>query len=194
MGELHDRKQADYGRGDDPFANVRASTEWGMPAWVGAMVRLTDKVRRLQTFADKGELANEGAIDSFNDIAVYAVIARVLYEQDKDWDDLQARLAANSQAFRDRDGADALLDTDSEAHREWRRQRGYIDPPVASDPGQPYDALTPEDVRKMRRILTPEEFQEWRAIRGFIDPDPADCSECGCQTDDHACEPCGLGF
>src|SRR5207245_10917894 len=31
LGELHDKKQADYGRGDDPFANVRASTEWGVP-------------------------------------------------------------------------------------------------------------------------------------------------------------------
>src|SRR5690242_20476207 len=29
LGELHDRKQADYGRGDDPFANVRASEEIG---------------------------------------------------------------------------------------------------------------------------------------------------------------------
>lgn len=82
MGELHDRKQQDYGKDDDPFANVRASEEWGMPAWVGAMVRATDKVRRLQSFAAKGELANESVIDAFNDLAVYAVIARVLYEQD----------------------------------------------------------------------------------------------------------------
>lgn len=83
MGELHDRKQQDYGRGDDPFANVRASTEWDILPWIGAMVRLTDKVRRLQTLAQTGELANEGAIDSFMDIAVYAVIARVLFEQEE---------------------------------------------------------------------------------------------------------------
>ena len=81
-GELHDRKQADYGRGDDPFANVRASDEWGVPGWVGAMIRLNDKVRRLQTLASRGSLANEAAIDSFMDIAVYALIARVLYEQE----------------------------------------------------------------------------------------------------------------
>lgn len=80
-GETHDRKQADYGRGDDPFANVRASEEWGMPGWVGAMIRLNDKVRRLQTLAAKGSLANEAAVDSFMDIAVYALIAYVLYEQ-----------------------------------------------------------------------------------------------------------------
>ena len=81
-GELHDRKQADYGRGDDPFANVRAAEEWGVQGWVGAMIRLNDKVRRLQNYAASGELHNESALDSFMDIAVYALIARVLYEQD----------------------------------------------------------------------------------------------------------------
>src|SRR2546422_1657577 len=82
LGELHDKKQADYGRGDDPFANVRASTEWGVPAWVGAMIRLNDKVRRLQSLALKGKLANESAEDSLRDIAVYAIIALVLREEE----------------------------------------------------------------------------------------------------------------
>lgn len=82
VGELHDLKQADYGLDDDPFANVRASAEWGLPAWIGAMVRGTDKVRRLQTFARKGELKNESVIDAFMDLAVYAIIARILYEEE----------------------------------------------------------------------------------------------------------------
>lgn len=82
IGALHDKKQQDYGKGDDPFANVRSSKEWGIPAWVGAMVRLNDKVKRLQALARKGNLVNESALDSFDDIAVYALIARVLYEQE----------------------------------------------------------------------------------------------------------------
>jgi hypothetical protein len=82
-GELHDRKQEDYGREHDPFANVRSTSAWGIPAWVGAMIRLYDKVVRLQALALKGELANEAAVDSFMDIAVYALIARVLYEQEQ---------------------------------------------------------------------------------------------------------------
>lgn len=81
LGELHDRKQADYGRDDDPFANVRASEDWGVPAWVGAMVRATDKVRRLQALTQNGKLDNESADDSLRDLAVYAVIALVLFEQ-----------------------------------------------------------------------------------------------------------------
>jgi hypothetical protein len=49
-GEMHDRKQADYGKADDPFANVRSSDEFGVTGWVGAMIRLNDKVKRLQSF------------------------------------------------------------------------------------------------------------------------------------------------
>jgi len=82
-GELHDMKQSDYGRGDDPFANVRASEEWGISGWKGAMIRLNDKVRRLQSLATREVLNNEAAEDSFKDIAVYALIALVLFEQDQ---------------------------------------------------------------------------------------------------------------
>jgi hypothetical protein len=86
IGELHDRKQADYGSEKDPLANVRASEEWGIPAWVGALIRLNDKVNRLKAFARKRSLANESAEDSMVDIAVYALIARILYEQEaKEW-------------------------------------------------------------------------------------------------------------
>ncbi len=81
LGELHDRKQQDYGRDQDPFANVRSSVDFGVDGWVGALIRLNDKIRRLQSMALKGHLVNESAVDSFRDIAVYAIIAMVLYEQ-----------------------------------------------------------------------------------------------------------------
>lgn len=81
LGSLHDQKQRDYGKDDDPFANVRGTTEWGIEAWVGAMVRGTDKVKRLQQYARTGTLANEGARDSFLDLAVYSIIALVLWEE-----------------------------------------------------------------------------------------------------------------
>lgn len=83
LGELHDKKQQDYGTEDAPFANVQGSREWGVEPWVGAMIRATDKLRRLQKFARCGELANEAVEDSFRDLAVYAVIALVLYEEGK---------------------------------------------------------------------------------------------------------------
>lgn len=82
LGALHDAKQADYGRENDPFANVRGTTEWGVPAWVGAMVRANDKVKRLQNLATKGSLSNEAAEDSFKDLAVYSIIGLVLFEEE----------------------------------------------------------------------------------------------------------------
>lgn len=81
VGSLHDLKAADYGTDKDPFANLRAAEDFGIPAWVGTMVRLNDKVTRLKSLAVKGNLKNEAATDSFMDIAVYALIAHVLYEE-----------------------------------------------------------------------------------------------------------------
>ena len=82
IGALHDKKQGDYGSDSDPFANVRASVEWGVPGWVGALIRLNDKVKRLQAFARKGSLANESAEDSLLDIAVYSLIGLILYREE----------------------------------------------------------------------------------------------------------------
>ncbi len=79
MRELSRRKQADYGRESDPFANVSASEEFGIPPWVGALVRAQDKMRRLQAAARGSQLANEGVEDSLIDLANYAVIALGLF-------------------------------------------------------------------------------------------------------------------
>jgi nucleoside 2-deoxyribosyltransferase len=82
LGDLHDLKQEDYGSDADPFANVRGTADWGIAGWEGAMIRATDKVHRLMSYARRGRLSNEGVIDSFNDLAVYAIIARVLFEEE----------------------------------------------------------------------------------------------------------------
>lgn len=77
---LHNRKRADYGSKTDPYANVRASAEFGIPPWIGVMVRANDKVKRIKAAATGSTMQNESIIDSFNDLAVYAIIARILYE------------------------------------------------------------------------------------------------------------------
>lgn len=81
MRELHQRKAADYGRGQDPFANVRASAEFGIPAWVGVMVRAGDKLHRVKSFIHNGSLKNESLEDSLQDLAAYAIIALVLFRE-----------------------------------------------------------------------------------------------------------------
>ena len=84
LGDLHDKKQMDYGRAADPFANVRATEGFGVPAWVGAAMRANDKMIRIQKFAQDKTLANESVEDSFRDLAVYAVIGLVLFEEQRD--------------------------------------------------------------------------------------------------------------
>lgn len=81
LGDLHDKKQQDYGRSDDPFSNITASLDWGISPHVGSLLRMNDKVRRLQSWVKNGHLANEGAQDSMRDIAVYAIIALVQLEE-----------------------------------------------------------------------------------------------------------------
>ena len=78
---MHQRKGADYGTDQDFFANVSASAKWGVDPWVGAMMRLNDKVIRLQQAATRGSLMNEGIEDSMLDIATYAVIALCLFRR-----------------------------------------------------------------------------------------------------------------
>jgi hypothetical protein len=83
LGRLHDEKSIGYGTSEDPLANCRASERWGVPGWVGTMVRASDKVQRLQSFVQKGSLPFESIEDSLRDLAVYAVIALVLFEQER---------------------------------------------------------------------------------------------------------------
>lgn len=81
-GEMHDRKQADYGTATDPFANVRSASDWGLPGSLGACIRMGDKLRRLQAFYAKGSLANESVEDAFLDLLVYAGIGLLLYREE----------------------------------------------------------------------------------------------------------------
>ncbi len=78
---MHIKKGADYGTDQDTFANVRASEEFGVPAWKGAVLRANDKMARLKTYCIKGTLANEGVEDSLLDLANYAVIALRLFRE-----------------------------------------------------------------------------------------------------------------
>ena len=78
---MHDKKGRDYGIGIDTLGNVRSSEQWGIPAWIGTLVRANDKVVRLQNAAKGSALVNEGIEDSLMDLAAYAVIALVLYRE-----------------------------------------------------------------------------------------------------------------
>ena len=76
---MHDRKSKDYGRPADPYYNVKMSEEFGVPAWIGCLMRANDKFKRLQSAAQGSTMANESVEDSLMDMAVYLVIALDLY-------------------------------------------------------------------------------------------------------------------
>lgn len=81
MWDLHQKKNQDYGAKEDPYRNVRSGADWGVDPWVSALIRGGDKIKRLQKYAQTKELANEGAEDSLIDLAVYSVIALVLWRE-----------------------------------------------------------------------------------------------------------------
>lgn len=81
MWALHQKKNQDYGAKNDPYRNVRGGADWGVDPWVSAQIRLGDKTKRLQKYAQTGELTNENAEDSLLDQAVYSVISLVLWRE-----------------------------------------------------------------------------------------------------------------
>ena len=83
LAAMHAKKAADYGSGKDVFANVRGSSAFGVPPWIGAMLRGNDKVKRIQSFIANGKLENEGVEDSLLDLASYAIIALVLLREER---------------------------------------------------------------------------------------------------------------
>ncbi len=79
LGELHDKKSADCGVDQDPFANLRMCKMAGIEPWEGVVIRMGDKYSRLCT-AMRGTLRNEGVEDAFLDMAVYSILGLILYK------------------------------------------------------------------------------------------------------------------
>jgi hypothetical protein len=83
MKELHNKKVQDYGSEKDPFANIRESaTGAHIEPWRAAVVRMLDKVHRIERFCEVGGLHNEGVEDSLLDLATYALITLALRREE----------------------------------------------------------------------------------------------------------------
>ena len=79
--ELRAKKSHDYARTDDQFSNLRACEVMGIPAWVGILIRMGDKFSRLQQLTTREAKVKESIRDNLMDIAVYALLAIILYER-----------------------------------------------------------------------------------------------------------------
>ena len=84
MKRTHDAKRHDYASTEDVFANFRTCEMAGIPAWKGVCVRISDKFSRIMGFARKErlEVKDESIKDTLVDMANYALIALILYEED----------------------------------------------------------------------------------------------------------------
>lgn len=86
--KMHDDKNTDYSTLEDPLANLKECTKLGLDPSIGVLLRMQDKMMRIQNFYKKGELVNESVRDSLIDLAVYSLLAVVILdEQDKEWKD-----------------------------------------------------------------------------------------------------------
>ena len=85
LAQLHSDKNHDYA-GEDPLSNFFLSEKMGIPAWKGCLVRMSDKISRLWSFARKGayKVQDEKVEDTLMDLAVYAIIAILLFKRGGD--------------------------------------------------------------------------------------------------------------
>ena len=85
MKAMHKKKSQDYGSASDPLANIRNGAEFvGIEPWRAAMVRLSDKVTRLQTYCRTGSLEYETVEDTLLDLASYALLTLLIHREGND--------------------------------------------------------------------------------------------------------------
>lgn len=85
--DLMTRKNYDYTSGSgDSFANFRGSSYLGIDPVLGVMLRMQDKMMRIRTFVEKGELKvkDESVRDAFIDLVNYTVLMYGLIEEGKE--------------------------------------------------------------------------------------------------------------
>ena len=83
MQSMHDEKSKGYGSADDPYANVKASAELGVPPWVGALLRLNDHLTRIKQHLTRGTLSlDDIRKNDLIDIPTYGAIALALFDEE----------------------------------------------------------------------------------------------------------------
>ena len=84
MAETHSRKNHDYSVASDPLSNFKeCARQVGCTPFQVVHMHLANKMARIQQLAQKENLVKgEGLIDSLMDLAVYAVLARIILENE----------------------------------------------------------------------------------------------------------------
>ena len=87
MVEVTQKKNADYtGASEDPFANFKRVEALGITSTeIGFLTRMTDKLCRITSFVQKGELQvkDESVQDTLHDLANYCALMSAYIESKK---------------------------------------------------------------------------------------------------------------
>ena len=87
--EIMERKNNDYTGGEratDIFANFKASKVLDIHPVKGILMRMMDKIQRIQSFTNDNELQvpNESVYDACEDIINYAILAKAMLKEERD--------------------------------------------------------------------------------------------------------------
>lgn len=84
IDSLHYKKNHDYA-GGNYLSDLIASSRAGITPWKNALLRLQQKMSRLESFAKQGEFMvdDEKLEDTCKDLAVYSILCLILYKNKK---------------------------------------------------------------------------------------------------------------
>ena len=82
--QLMSRKNNDYTAGGSPFSNFEMANMFGVDPKLGLLLRVMDKIKRIETFIRQGKLdvVNESRTDSVIDIINYMVLLEGMFIDD----------------------------------------------------------------------------------------------------------------
>ena len=87
MARLHVNKNAGYAgaTNPDPWANFRMAEDFGVSAFKGCIIRMSDKYIRVKNLLKDpdNEKVGESIKDTLQDLAAYALIALCLLEEEE---------------------------------------------------------------------------------------------------------------
>jgi hypothetical protein len=92
MVAITEKKNHDYSRSDDPFANFRVIGSLGLNVEQGFITRMSDKLSRLANFTLQGEfkVTDESFTDTCLDLANYALLLAGYHKASQEQESAQA--------------------------------------------------------------------------------------------------------
>ena len=83
MKEIHLAKNNDYAEDNDPLSNLKMCTQLNVPAYIGVLIRCSDKYARLIQLSKKeARVKDESFQDTLLDLANYCLLCYILYDEE----------------------------------------------------------------------------------------------------------------